>query len=315
MGWSRIHEAIGKQAAADASGRFLAALEEFVRDAVLASNKHVYMLRRPNFEVAGLLPKPPAGSRKDYLAATPPERAEADLSFLLESRSIGSAKVTTFVTGRPVHQSEEIDPDTLTPAGRRLYSGARLVARSEITLRCYDHIVQSGGSALLLIDAPEGVDTSTLSRDEANYATLLEERLDLESGEPIFEDFFPAIDRLWRDDREGIVNWLEFVSNKRAQIRGRFSITSRENYRGHEFQTAGEKGGAQVSPYRIAVKWLDRPGEPMVVLPGRASMVRSGTAEAQGALGPRLSYVTVPAYTTWDDFCFVLDRVRAHLKD
>lgn len=311
QGWARIGSAIRDHA--DDIG-FLDALEDFVRDAVLASYKRVYLLTRSVADPSNLVPPLPAGLRRDYLAATAPTVPEDQPSFALERRSVGDAVAHTFVTSRPVNKTEEVSPASLTPDGQQQYGGARIVARSEVNLRCYDYIIEIGGLTLLLIDAPEGVDGGDVSRDEANYWTLLRERMHLDDSGGVFQNLFPAVEGLWRDPDEGIVNNLEFVSNNRAQIRGKFSLSSKENYRSHQFQKGGEASGAQVTPYRIAVKWLDRAAHPTMILPGKASMVMGASVLASGGSQPALSYMEIPTYTSWPDFIYMLGRVRKHLE-
>jgi hypothetical protein len=309
-GWVRIGAAIREHA--DDAG-FLDALEAVVWDSVLVSQKRVYLLTRSDINGSQLVPPLPGDWRKDFLSAGAPAVSDFLPSFFLETRMLGPATVHTFVTSRPVNKTEEVPPSSLSEEGRQQYPEARIVARSEVNLRCYDHLVTIGDLALLLLDCPEGVDAGELSRAEVNYWTLIHEQLKVSTDIQIFHDFFPAVESLWRDSSEGIVNNLEFVSNNRAQIRGKFSVNSMENYRNHKFQKGGEASGAQVVPYRIAVKWPDRPGQPVAVLPGKASMVLGAAALEEGTKQGPLNFMELPQYTSWDDFNYVLDRVRRHL--
>lgn len=313
-GWSGVQTAILAQEHAAGFDDFLIAFETFVRDAVLVSHKRAYILTGDVSGPESLVPPLPAGDRRDYLAAEVPSLCGQQGAFFLEHRSLPGVEIYTYVTSRPARKIEEIDPSSLRPEARAQFGAAKLVARYEVNVRCYDHIIKTEDVALLLIDAPEGIDSATLSKDEINYAVLLDEEQQLgETRQPPYVDLFPAVERFWRAEQEGIVNWLEFVSNKRAQITGRFSPTSKENYRDHEFQRAGEKAGAQVSPYKIAVKYMDRPGEPVVVLPGRAEMVLAGTLGAEGATRVGLFHMLIPGYTEWHNFVFLLGRVRIYI--
>jgi hypothetical protein len=313
-GWKGIKDSILRQENSADFGDFVTALETFVRDAVLVSNKRVYILATPVADPAALVPPAPADIRRDYLAATAPQLSGTQVSLFLEQREFSGVTVYTYLTARLARKTEEVDPKSLNAEAYEQFGTAKIVARYEVEVRCYDHIVKLNDTMLLLIDAPEGVDSATLGKDEVNYATLIQEQRESPQSGPPFLDLFPAVEAFWRDESEGIVNWLEFVSNKRAQISGRFSPTSRENYREHEFQRAGEKAGAQVSPYKIAIKWLERAGQPVVVLPGRAEMVLAGTLATEGASRVRLHHMLIPGYTAWEDFAFVLGRVRAHLE-
>jgi hypothetical protein len=272
---------------------------------MLSGHKRVYVLAAPVVDPASLVPPLPEDQPRHYLAARAPQRGLGDLSFFLEKSTTEGCGTWTFVTSRTVRQTMDVGEEFLTAEGRAEFDGAALVARYDVNVRCYDHIVDVDGTYLLLLDAPKGVDKGILSRDEVNYASLLRERLG--GDDALFIDLFPAVDRIWRDKNEGIVNSLEFLSNHMAQIRGKFSLTSEDNYREQPFQLGGEAAGAQVDPYSIAVKWPARDGKPMVVLPGRPEMVIGQTAP--GGWGPALSHMLFPSYVSWADLRFVLDRV------
>ncbi len=312
-GWAKIQKAFEDRRGEKDFAQLVDDFESFVREAVLVSYKRVYVLSEPIPEAFKLMPKLAEGIRRDYLSADVPKREQKDTSFALETRQVGKAKVTTFITTRPVRQNQEIDESNLSEDARKRYSGAKIVARYEIDLRCYDHVVEVGGQTMLLIDAPDGVDGPTLQRDEENYIAAICTQQEEPATASVFVDLFPAIAALWKDDSEGIVNSLEFVSNHRAQIRGKFAISSNENYRNQPFQVAGQKDKeVQVECYRIAVKWPNRAGEPIVVLPGKAHMAIAVTADTPGKRQALLR-MEFPQYTAWDNFLFALERVRAHL--
>jgi hypothetical protein len=315
-GWTRIEQAILKLRGQPSFDAFLDAFEKFVRDAVLVTQKHVFVLVDNKVAPASLLPSLSAGVRRDYLAGRPPERGEP-VAQLLEKRKIGRAQVFTYVTSRPVKQTDKLEASDLSPGVRKKYKkkNAKIQARYIVEMRCYDQIVLFDNTALLLLDAPKGVDAKVLMQDEIAYNLLLRAQLNLDpkGGEMLFIDLFPAVDRIWRDGNEGIVNQLKFVSNGRAEIGGKFSITSTDDYRKQKFQVSGAKGGAQVLPFWVSVRWPDRKRSPMVVLPGKSYMAMAGGDG--GGTRVQLNYMQVPFDTGWDDFLFALDRVRQHLQD
>jgi hypothetical protein len=321
-GWVRMKRAIeGLRETPPRYREFADRFESFIREASLATGKRVYVLAYKGLDPTDLFPPLPAEYARTYLEPEAPERGdEGGDAYFFEERSEGDRiRIVTYVAKRSMRKSENIEPSELRPDARKKYKGAKIVARYDVPLRCYDHIVTIGSQTLLLIDAPEGIDRKQLMRDEYAYTIRIRERLELGESDPLFVDLFPAVSSIWSDDAEGIVNSLEFVSNRLAQIRGRFSITSDENYREQEFQRAGGRE-AQVIPFRIAVKW---PRARMVELPGRMNMIsqatlaESGMAVAAGgeedAATTPLNFMYLPMYTDLVSLRFVLSRVLNHL--
>lgn len=314
-GWERIRSKILDQADRPGFGAFLDAFETFVRDTVLVSQKHAYVLVNDAVDPASLVPNLPAGNRRDYLAGKAPERGDR-VSYFLEKRKIGRAQIYTFVTNRPVRRSDDLDAKDLSTPLKRKYKGARIVAKYVIDFRCYDHIVMFDRTAILLLDAPNGVDPSVLAVDSVEYNKLLRGQLRdaVPEQELLYVDLFPAVARLWKNGKEGIVNCLKFVSNNKAEIGGKYSLTSTEDYRKHRFQIAGAKE-ADCHPFWIALRWPERTRNPMVVLPGKKHMASGGLIATDGRTRTPLSYMMVPLDTAWEDFLFAIDRVQRHLQD
>jgi hypothetical protein len=308
-GWAGIRKRIDERRKDPA---FAQRFNDFIRDAVLASDKHVYVLTSGTFDFATLAPDLPDAQRDalPYLAAKAPPTSPDRLAWKLEQRSIGSAEIHTFLSVRTVTRTVEVENAYLTDKGRAEFGNDQVIARKVIRVRCYDQLIRIGDLYLMLLDVPPGVDAFDATSAEVRFGRALRDQLG-EGASSIFTDLFPAVETLWNAKAEGIVNSLRFVSNHGAEILGQFSPKSTENYREHEFQKAGAKA-AQVIPFKIAVKWTARPGHPMVILPGRREMATAIMLDAGNARGS-LHYMGVVGYTTWDDFLFVLDRVRSHL--
>lgn len=285
---------------------------DFVRELMLASDKHVYLLRGTDFDLSKLVADLPTTHRADYLAGKAPPVNAKILGWHIDEREVGKATITTILNVRSVLETEEVDRSFLSDEGRVKFGSAKIVAKKITRLRCYDHLVKLGDVTLLLLDIPPGLSQADTNAAEARYGEALRAQLDEDQqAMGIFIDLFRAVDSMWKDAKEGIVNSLRFVSNHDADILGKFSRGSTANYREHEFQKAGAKV-AQVVPYQIGVKWTARTDHPMITLPGRKEQAMATRLDSDAARG-KLNFMITVGHMSWEDFLFVLGRVRAHL--
>jgi hypothetical protein len=357
VGWQGMADGLREAKKTDPAWRDMKVkFETFLRDAVAVSYKRAFVLNAKPADLddfaAKRLPSLKAGARTDFLSAETPDRADVgaasgNFAYQLEELKRGRAKVYTFVTHRPFKRNEELKHSELKQTVRSKYRSATLVAKFEYKARCYDHLVLFPGTgasarAILLIDAPPGIDLAYVNYDEARYTELLKEHLGLDEDTPAFVDLFAAVGKLWHAQGEGLVNWLGFISNKGAELVGKLNKKSTFDYRNHPFQKAGE-AKAQVTPFKLQLRWM-RMDNPMVLLPGTKYMVYAGggtdggdgdggnatdgnVGEGGGATDGNassgdggvlrtqalLNHMEFPLYMEWAGFVFALDRVLQHI--
>ena len=292
-------------------------LQDWLRDAIMLSHKRIYVLTTDQFDptVLGAIPGP--GMRTDYLAGIPPIRPEKvqnqpeKPSYYLESINKNRATIFSFVTSRPVKKTEDVSVESLTDEGRLQYRNADLVAKFKLLLRSYDFIIKLDGKAYLLLDIPDGYESGAVEADTLLYQLKISELAGI-SPSDTFENLFPAVDSIYSDQAEGAINALGFKSDGEAEIVGRFSVDSDDDYRQQKFHKEGAKN-AEVTPYKLAVKWPSHHDRPRIELPGQLSMVMTGSAASNGGSVIALRYMKTITGMKWDGFFFAVDRVLQHL--
>lgn len=247
----------------------------------------------------------------DFLESKPPEREPNVPSFFCGHWTLDNMQIFTYVTSRSATQSEKVVPSSLAAQAQAKYLSSELIARSPVPVRCYDHIVLLNGCQYLLIDAPGTVRTDQVASDLYRYEAAIRNQLSID-GKPIFADVFPIINPMYRDKKEGIVNYINFRSNDNSTTINKYQHNSVKDLRDQKFQRGGEKEGAQVNPYELGVKWLQFECKPAIFFNGEKGMA-CGSVGEQHSRAP-LDYVHLPGHMDFSAFAHVVSRLQYHLE-
>lgn len=227
--------------------------------------------------------------------------------FYAGSRKADGIEVHTFVTARNVNLSEEVESDSLTEEGQKLYEGAKIVAKRGESIRCFDQLVKVEGRWVLLVDRPPTVDREECSADVSLYRRRLEQEF---GGHP-FVDLWPTVKAIYEDPKEGAINFVRFESNNRAQVAGEYGRLQNHDYRKAPYHAAGSKKG-QVLVFAIGVRWIKPEADfPYVALPGKRAMLQRQIVN--GEPFPPLHYADFVLPTTEKAFCFAIRRILKRL--
>lgn len=302
-GWTSIKQALVREL--DSRPGFVADLEEFAKEGVLASQKRAYF-----FEAEGIGPEHlagplPEGVETTFLRGKAPPRPSGFVAGQFASHKRGKTSIYTFLTHRTKAATEPVTKEMLKDEVPKHIRNAEVVAKFRTKLRCYDHLLVHGKRCALLVDEPRGIEGNSVEADVKQYEKAIRQVTRLVDSAPLFVDLFPAIGALYEDKAEGIVNYLKFMSNDMAQVAGSYRAASSLDYRLHPFQRGGA-AKAEVKPFQIAVRWPHEPDQPYVTLEGKKGMVlRTGPERAP------LTFMAFPLFTTWRAYQCAVEKVLA----
>ncbi len=313
--WSSIKDSIeGIQKDAGDWQKLLPNLDKFLQQIFLFGQKRVFMIAsktiKPELLAAGKLQSIDLGFFSDML----PERPEGHVGYHFKQWRLGELDIHTFISRRTAHINQKVQADDL---GKELLAKYKLAPSSTVNfrtpspVRVYDHYVVCKNQAYLLIDQPDYVESLSVDQDALKYEGLIKAQ-DTSKQQP-FTDLFRILKPIYNDDKEGLVNYVDFVSNDHATVRGKYNHSSNKDYRKQSFQQAGVQSGAQVDPFVLGLKWLNVGSHPSVLFSGEKEMAEAATAESQGTVRRALEFMGFPGHMDEAGFLHVVSRVLYHL--
>lgn len=274
------------------SGRLQeSALVEFFHSVTLFCNKKVFVLKAALSNPAVLGVAAPAGASLTPHIGAKAKRPAGSSSQRLPGYYAGVHQPSAtplahiLVTSRPVEEVEELDESALTATARTKHAGQRFRAARDVSIQCFDVVVEVAGRTLLLVDSPPKIDADVLSSDIDKYKAKL-----AVDARP-FEDLWVAVDGIYRKPNEGFIGHIKFMSNQRSNQVGTLGKGSIKDYRQLPYHVAGSAAGV-VEVYAVGVSWVEQAGTAYASLPGtQRHLLRS---QVGGFMYPPLEYFETP---------------------
>ena len=296
-----------------ASGRITEAdVMAFFLERTMFCNKRVYVLKQPLRNpaslgaegwTAGNVLSPHVGSK----ARRPPTSGKLPGVYAGKFEVSRGKPVHVFVTSRTVEEAEELPEDDLTPEARSRHAGKRFTWEKDVSIQCFDLVVEVRGKWLLLVDSRPRIDLAILKADISNY------RFKLNPDESAFVDLWDAVGKIYSTKTEGAISYLKFMSNERSNHMGSLGKSGLiKDFRKLPYHKKGSTAGS-VDPYAIGVSWRlrEEDEESFAALPGTTRhLLRQRSAT--GTLFPPLEHFDTPRPMTRAAFEHAATRVLAH---